>query len=85
MHAKGKTLGLTSGGADNDYITGGDGADTLNGDGGADLLMGGDGADTINGGDGNDVIYAHGLDANTISDILYNNPTCMSLYQCTSY
>ena len=62
------------GGSDNDALTGGDGADELNGDDGADTLNGGAGADTLNGGAGNDILHGHGLDAETISDILFNNP-----------
>ena len=65
---------ILHGGSDNDSLVGGDNADTLNGDDGNDILNGGEGADTLNGGAGNDTIHGHGLDAATISDILFNNP-----------
>ena len=65
---------VINGGDNDDYISGGDDNDTIDGGSGVDTIIGGAGADTIDGGDGNDTIHAHGLDAATISDILFNNP-----------
>lgn len=65
---------IINGGDDDDNIHGDDGDDTIGGDAGNDTIIGGAGADTIDGDDGNDVIHGHGLDAVTISNILFNNP-----------
>lgn len=64
---------ILAGDDDNDYVSGGDGADTLYGDNGSDVVIGGNGADTIYGGANDDILHGHGLDAATISDILFNN------------
>ena len=64
---------ILAGDDDDDYVSGGDGADTLYGDNGSDVVIGGDGADTIYGGANDDILHGHGLDATTISDILFNN------------
>ncbi len=62
------------GGDDGDIILGGAGVDVLDGENGDDYINGGIGADTISGGDGADILHGHGLDAATVSDILFNNP-----------
>ncbi len=63
-----------AGGDDDDHISGGDGADILSGDAGVDVVIGGAGADTIDGDAGADILHGHGLDADTISSILFANP-----------
>lgn len=73
------------GGADNDVILGGAGNDDLLGETGDDFVNGGAGADTISGGDGADVLHGHGLDAATISDILFNNPDVVYSEQTGSF
>lgn len=74
-----------AGGDDDDTIYGGDGIDDLSGDAGADTLVGGAGADTLAGGAGDDIMHGHGLDADTISDILYNNPNVVYNAQTGSF
>ena len=76
---------IISGGSDDDTVYGGDGNDTLNGDGGTDTLIGGGGADTINGGTGDDILHGHGLDADTISSILFNNPNVVYSQETGSF
>ena len=73
------------GGSDDDILVGGDDNDELNGDAGADTLNGGAGADTLNGGSGNDILHGHGLDAETISTILFNNPSIVYSEQTGSF
>lgn len=70
----GSGIDILAGGDDNDYISGGNGDDILDGDAGIDVLIGGANADTINGGDGADILHGHGLDADSISSILFSNP-----------
>ena len=73
------------GDAGDDYVSGGDGDDTVEGDDGNDVLIGGAGADTINGDNDNDILHGHGLDVQTISDILLANPNVIYSQETGSF
>ena len=74
-----------NGGDNDDYISGGGDSDTLNGDSGNDVIIGGGGKDLINGGAGDDILHGHGLDAETISTILLNNPNVVYAQETGSF
>jgi len=74
-----------NGGSGNDYLSGGGDNDILNGDDGNDFIIAGTGADVVDGGNGRDIIHGNGLDAQTVSQILFDNPNVIYSQETGSF